>query len=238
MIEVQFADLLRRCQPFWCYDPGSAVHPYEGKGIFGVEDAGSALLPSRYQGGRECALVSTGSKQRLEAAHTQHGLPAFLLRGMEEYKACYEKLCQEGGSFPHALPAERLTVDVFPDKDIEAHEAFSLAAALGLIVQVGGWHYFDPQREYVRDHFRPGKDFLIDQRRDWAEAAFVLRRDWVEQAKRLAEDELTSVGREDAVKLLDERIVQYRREMSDELQRQYEREIRALEERKARLLGE
>jgi len=133
---------------------------------------------------------------------------------------------------------ERLTVDVFPDKDLDARETFALAAALDMIVQVGGWHYFDPQREYVRDHFRPGKDFLIDQRRDWAEEAFVLRADWVEQAKKLVEGELASLGQGEAVKLLDERIAQYRREMPDELQHQYEREIRALEERKARLLGE
>jgi len=238
MIEVQLTDFLKRCRPFWRYDPGSAIHPCEGKGIFGVEDAGSALIPSRYQGGRECALVSTGSRQRLDAAHTQHGLPAFLLRGMEEYKACYDKLHKEGSDLAHALPVERLTVDVFPDKDLDARETFALAAALDMIVQVGGWHYFDPQREYVRDHFRPGKDFLIDQRRDWAEEAFVLRADWVEQAKKLVEGELASLGQGEAVKLLDERIAQYRREMPDELQHQYEREIRALEERKARLLGE
>ena len=241
MIEIQFGDLLGRCQPFWRYDQDSGIRPYEGKSILGAEDAGSSLLPSRYRGSREHVLASTGSKQRIDAARTQHGLPAFLLRGMEEYKACYDKLRKEGGDLPHALPAERLAVDVFPERDIEARETFALAAALGYIVQVAGWHYFDPQREYIRDHLRPSRDCLLDQRRDWAEAAFVLRVDWVQQAKRLVGGELASLGQEEAIKLLDERIAQCQelsREMPDELQRQYERGIRALEEKKARLLGE
>ena len=242
MMEIQFSDLLRRCQPFWRYDPNSAIRPYEGQGVFGVEDASSSLVPGRYRGGREHHLVSTQSRQRIEVVYAQHGLPAFLLRDMAAYKACYEKRLREGEKTLHVLPPEQLTVDVFPDRHWEAREAFALAAALDMIVQIGGWHYFDPQREYVRAHLRPARDFLIDQRRDWAEEAFVLRADWVQQARELVEQELASLGREEAIRLLDEHIAHHRAllagEMPDELRRQYEREIRILEERRLQLLGE
>lgn len=241
MIEIQFNELLKRCQPFWRYDAGAAIRPSEGRGLFGVEDAGSTLVPGRYRWGEGYVLVSTRSKQRLEAAYTEHGLPAFLLRDMAEYKACYEKLCAEGGDVLHALSMEQLAVDVFPDKAWEARETFALAAALDMIVQLGGWHYFDPQREYARERLRPGRDLLIDQRRDWAEEAFVMRADWVAQAKRLVEKAFADMGREEALRLLEGRIAQYRelaRGMPDELRRQYEREMRILEERRDRLLGE
>jgi hypothetical protein len=64
----------------------------------------------------------------------------------------------------------------------------------------------------------------------------------VQQVRELVEQELASLGREEAIRLLDEHIAHHRAllagEMPDELRRQYEREIRILEERRLQLLGE
>jgi hypothetical protein len=241
MIESEFDRLLSHSQPFWQYGQDSGLQAIEGRVILGLEDAQSTLVPTKYRTGSRYELRFTGSRQRIDAVRTQHGTPAFLLQGVGDYRACYDRLRREGVAQLPAHPVWLPDVDVFPGRDVDARATFALAAALGYIVEVGGWHYWDPDREYVQAQVRPPRAHLLDQRRDWAEGAFVLLWPWVEQARKLAGENIAAMGPEEATSFLSECIRRYRELMSQmpadaALRQQYEREISILAEKRA-LLG-
>lgn len=231
-IEEQFNRLMRYCHPFWQYDSNSGIQGQEGKSIIGVEDEHSDLIPPKYREDPQYEVKSTGFKHRIDFARVQHGLPAFLLRDMQDYKAYYD-VKRKGLDPLHVFPEAYHADEVIPEEKMEARHIFASAAAFGYIIQVGTFYYFDPEKEYVNRSIRPQRENRLDQGREKAEDAFVQRDDFLRVADGLIERDIVNMGNQAAIRLLDERIAEYKQALSrmtpdGDLRKQYDDEIRAL----------
>jgi len=239
LIEEKMDSLVRYCHPFWQFDANSGIQGQEGKSIIGVEDEHSDLIPPKYRQDPQYEVKSTGFKHRIDFARVQHGLPAFLLRDMADYKTYYEakrKGLDPLHTFPEAFRAE----EVFPEEKEEARNLFAVAAAFGYIVQVGSFYYFDAQKEYSSLKIRPGRENRLEQVREKAEDAFTQSDDLIRRSEQLIERDIVNMGNQAAIRLLEERIVEYKQALSrmapeNELRRQYEKEIRALQSKQEQL---
>jgi len=239
VIEAQFDRLVKYCSPFWQYNPDSGIGGHEGKSIIGVEDEYSELIPPKYRNSVQYEIKSTGFKHRIDAVRIQHGLPAFLLRGMQDYKAYYDEK-RKGIDPLHILPEAVLADEVIPEEKPEARRTFAVAAALGYVVQIGSWYYFDPRKEYQTSGIHPGRENRLAQGRERAEDAFIQRDDLVRLAEELIEQEIVAMGNRAAIALLDACIAEHKEALSrlsldSELRRQYQKEIHALEARQRQL---
>ncbi|MBU2609318.1 MAG: tubulin-like doman-containing protein [Chloroflexi bacterium] len=231
--------LVRYCHPFWQYDANSGIQGQEGKSIIGVEDEHSDLIPPKYRQDPQYEVKSTGFKHRIDFARVQHGLPAFLLRDMADYKTCYEakrKGLDPLHTFPQAFQAD----EVMPEEKQEARNLFAVAAAFGYIVQIGSFYYFDARKEHEALNIHPGRENRLDQGREKAEDAFTQRDDLIRLAEQLIEKDIVNMGNQAAIKLLEERVVEYKQALArmtpeNELRRQYEEEIRALQAKQEQL---
>jgi hypothetical protein len=231
-IEEQFDRLVRYCHPFWQYDANSGIQGQEGKSIIGVEDEHSDLIPQKYRDDPQYEVKSTGFKHRIDFARVQHGLPAFLLRDMQDYKAYYE-VKRKGLDPLHVFPEAYHADEVIPEEKLEARHIFANAAAFGYIIQVGTFYYFDPDKEYAVRNIRPQREYRLDQGREKAEDAFVQRDDFLRVAEGLIEHDIVNMGNQAAIRLLDEKMAEYKQALSrmapdGDLRRQFEEEIRAL----------
>ena len=239
VIEAQFDRLVRYCNPFWQYNQDSGIQGHEGKSIIGVEDEYSELVPPKYRDSLQYELKSTGFKHRIDAVRIQHGLPAFLLRGMDDYRAYYE--AKRKGLDPlHILPEAVMADEVMPEERQEARQTFAVASTFGYIVQIGSWYYFDPRKEYETSHIHPGRENRLEQGREKAEDAFVQRDDLVHLAEQLVEQDIVAMGNRAAIALLDARVAELKEALSrlpldSELRHQYQKEIRALEAKQRQL---
>jgi len=231
-IEEQFNRLVRYCHPFWQYDANSGIQGQEGKSIIGVEDEHSDLIPQKYRDDPQYEVKSTGFKHRIDFARVQHGLPAFLLRDMQDYKSYYD-VRRKGLDPLHTFPEAFHADEVIPEEKMEARHIFASAAAFGYIIQVGTFYYFDPEKEYVNRNIRPQREARLEQGREKAEDAFVQRDDFLHVAEGLIERDIVNMGNQAAIRLLDERIAEYKQALSrmppdGDLRKQYDDEIRAL----------
>jgi len=238
-IEAFLDRLARYCHPFWQFDANSGIQGQEGKSIIGLEDEHSDLIPPRYQQDPQYEIKSTGFKHRIDFARVQHGLPAFLLREMADYKAYYDKR-RKGIDPLHIFPEAFLADEVIPEEKQEARHVFAITAAYGYLVQVGSYYYFDPQKEYATRQIRPVREYRLDQGREKAEDAFVLRDDFVRQAEQLIEKDIVNMGNQAAIQLLEECILNHKQALAKmppdgDLRRQVEDEIRALQAKQAQL---
>jgi hypothetical protein len=239
-IEAFLDRLARYCHPFWQYDANSGIQGQEGKSIIGVEDEHSDLIPPRYQQDPQYEIKSTGFKHRIDFARVQHGLPAFLLREMADYKAYYDKRRKTGIDPLHIFPEAFLADEVIPEEKQEARNTFAAAAAFGYVIQVGSFYYLDPQKEYTLRGIRPMREYRLDQGREKAEDAFVLRDDFVRQAEGMIEKDIVNMGNQAAIQLLGERILDHKQALAkmppdSDLRRQIEDEIHALQAKQIQL---
>lgn len=238
-IEEKFDRLVRYCHPFWQYNTNSGIQGQEGKSIIGVEDENSALIPTRYLDDPQYEVKSTGFKHRIDFARVQHGLPAFLLHDMADYKAYYEQK-RKGLDPMHIFPEAYSAEEVIPEEKKEFRNTFAVAAAFGYIIQVGSYYYFDPQKEYASASIRPVRENRLEQGREKAEDAFVQRDDLVQWAEQLVERDIVNMGNQAAIRLMEERIGEYKLALSKmppdgDLRRQFEQEIQALTNKQSQL---
>lgn len=239
VIEAQFDRLVRYCHPFWQYNANTGIQGLEGKSIIGVEDEHSELIPARYRSDIQFEIKSTGFKHRIDVARVLHGLPAFLLRGMSDYKAYYD-LRRTSIDPLHILPEAARIAEVIPEERQEARQTFAVACAMGFIIQIGSWYYFDPHKDYSKNHIHPGKENRLGQGRENAEDEFAQRSDFVQVAETLVETEIEQVGNREAITLLNRQIEEHKQVLSgmtpeNELRRQFEKEMRALLEKQRQL---
>jgi hypothetical protein len=238
-IESFLDRLARYCHPFWQYDSNSGIQGQEGKSIIGVEDETSELIPQRYQQDPQYEIKSTGFKHRIDFARVQHGLPAFLLREMSDYKAYYDK--RRTGIDPlHIFPEAFQAEEVIPEEKQESRRTFAIAAAFGYLIQVGSYYYFDPEKEYAARQIRPVREYRLEQGREKAEDAFVVRDDFVRQAEQMIERDIVNMGNQAAIQLLAERITEHKQALAKmppdgDLRKQLEDEIRALQAKQIQL---
>lgn len=231
-IEEQFNRLVRYCHPFWQFDANSGIQGQEGKSIIGVEQENSDLIPPKYRDDSLYEVKSTGFKHRIDFARVQHGLPSFLLRDMQDYKTYYE-LKRKGLDPLHVFPEAFFAEEVIPEEKMESRNIFACAAAFGYVIQVGTFYYFDPQKEYANRNIRPQRENRLDQGREKAEDAFIKRDDLLQVADTLIERDIVNMGNQAAIRLLDERVTEYKQGLSrmapdGDLRKQFEDEIRAL----------
>jgi hypothetical protein len=239
IIEAQFDRLVRYCHPFWQYNANTGIQGLEGKSIIGVDDEHSELVPARYRSDIQFEIKSTGFKHRIDVARVLHGLPAFLLRGMSDYKAYYD-LRRTGIDPLHVLPESAQIAEVIPEERQEARQVFAVACTLGYIIQIGSWYYFDPSKDYSKHHIHPGRENRLGQGRENAEDEFAQRTDFVQFAETLVEAEIEQVGNRETILLLGRQIDEHKQILSgmapeNELRRQFEKEMRALLEKQRQL---
>lgn len=243
VIESLFDRLVRYCHPFWQYQRDSGIQGQEGKSLIGVEDEHSELVPPRFRDSLQYEIKSTGFKHRIDVARVQHGLPAFLLRGMPEYKAYYDSR-RKGLDPLHILPGAAHAAEVIPDERQEARHTFAVACAFGYIVQIGSWYYFDPTREYASRNIHPGRGNRLGQGRENAEEAFIQRDELVRLAEGMVEAEIERMGNLAAITLLEKQIDAAKGSIAsmgsvstaeNGLRRQLENEVKALAEKQRQL---
>lgn len=235
-----FDRLVRYCDPFWQFNPDSGITGQEGKSIIGVEDQGDPLIPAEYRTSPQYELKSTGFRHEISVVRIHHGLPAFLLRGMADWKALYDER-RKGIDPLHIFPEAAQAEEVIPELAGEARRTFALAAAFDYIVQIGSWYYFDAGKDYQAPHrVHPGKENRLDQGRSKAEDAFILHDDLTRLADELVEKDIVAMGNDAAKELLSKRIAEHKATLAgmgpdNELRHQYQKEIQALESKRQQL---
>ncbi|MBT3322850.1 MAG: hypothetical protein HN392_11260 [Anaerolineae bacterium] len=238
-IEKELDRLVRYCHPFWQFDTNSGIQGQEGKSIIGVEDERSDLIPAKYHEDTQYEIKSTGFLHRIDFARVQHGLPAFLLRNMGDYKAFYEEK-RKGIDPLHVFPEAFSSSDVMPEEKQETRNLFAIAAAFDYVIQIGSFYYFDPEKDYSQRQIRPVREYRLDQGREKAENAFIQRDDLARLAEELIERDVVNIGNKAAIALLDGKINEYKKALSDmppdgALRHQFEREITALQDKQSQL---
>jgi len=241
LLESELDAMIKYCYPFWVYDPNLGLPPTEGKSIIGIEDERSALIPQKYRDGALFEINTTCVPDRIDIVRVQHGLPAFMLRGMDEYKAVYEQK-RKGIDPLHVLPGMEFARDVMPERGKRNREWFAIAYIFDYIVQSGTWYYYDPDRAYRSHNVPPSRQFRLDQGREKAEEAFSRQEAWVAQVEEKVEAEIRNdMGNAAAIKMLDEAISKHLDAIAKmstseaSLRQQYEKEIRALRAYQRRL---
>lgn len=232
VIKEQLDHLVEYCHPFWQYDHNRGLHDMEGKSIIGVEDADNPLLPDIYRNESLYEIKTTGFKDRVDVVRIQHGLPVFLIRGMDEYRVVYEQR-RKGKDPLHIIPGMEFAPDLMPEQGKQNRDLFARAMGFGYIVQVGSWYYFDPEQGYQTHKIQPGREYRLAQGREKAEEFFSHREEWAGKAAQLLETEVRQMGNDAAIKKLDEAIEVLRNAISkmssdDSLRKQYEKEVNSL----------
>ena len=239
-IEEKLDHLVEYCHPFWQYDPNRGLHDMEGKSIIGIEDENSSLIPASYRNGSQYEIKTTGFRDRVDVVRIHHGLPAFLLRGMDEYKVIYDQR-RKGKDPLHVIPGMEFAPDIMPEKGKKNREMFAIAMAFDYLVQAGSWYYFDPEKAYLSHKIQPGREYRLAQGREKSEEVFSHREEWARKVEQMVESEVRQMGNDAAIKKLDEAIETHRVSISkmtsdDTLRKQFEKEIHAFK-RMQRELG-
>ena len=234
IIEDEFDQLIKYSVAFWSYDANKGHTSTEGTSIMGIEDASHHLIPEKYANSNIFELKSTGLKHYILLLRVQHGVPAFLLNGMNDNKAKYEQLINKGKSL-HVLPNMALAEDVFPELHKHARRVFALANVFGFIVQLGPHFYFDPDRVKVEKNLQPAKKYYLAQGRENADKKFIHLQQFVDEAKQLVDDHIASIGNVEACKKIEDGITWLQTELSNRntspsLVEQYDSELESLKE--------
>lgn len=239
LIEEYINHLVEYCHPFWQYDKDRGLSDLEGKSIIGVEDEDHPLLPESYRNGALYEIKTTGFRDRIDVVRIQHGLPAFLIRGMDEYKSIYDR--KSKGIDPlHVLPGMEFVPDLMPEQGKQSRETFAIGLVFEYIIQLGSWYYYDPERRYTLNKISPTREFRLGQGRENAEDAFSHRDDWVRKVDQLVDKEVRDMGNEAAIAKLGEAIRGHEQSISrmnseDTLRKQFEKEIQACKNMQRRL---
>lgn len=232
VIEAYINRLVEYCHPFWQFDKDRGLTDLEGKSIIGVEDEQHPYLPESYKSNSLFELKTTGFRDRIDVVRIHHGLPAFLIRGMDDYKNIYERK-RKGLDPLHVLPGAAFGQDLMPERAGQNRETFAIGLAFDYIVPIGTWYYYDPEKGYARHKIQPTREYRLGQGREKSESAFAHREDWVQSIDQKVEKDIRDMGNEAAIQHLDKAIEAHQQVLSkmnseDTLRRQYEKEIKAL----------
>lgn len=234
LIEEHLDRLVKYCHPFWKYEANRGLSPSDGVSILGVEDENSSLIPARYRSNRMYQIKTTGFLDRIDLLRTSHGMPAFLLKGMNDYRVDYENL-RKGLDPLHILKDMELAPDVLPEQGRRGRDMFARAKAFDYIVQLGTWFYFDLEKGYVNDGIKPRREYRLAQGRENSSEAFSHRDDWQAQAEEAINRDVENMGNIKAIAQLDEAIKTLKKQIADaksgeeSVRKQLEREVQALQ---------
>lgn len=240
LLEEYLDTIVNYCHPFWVYNPNLGLPATEGKSILGVANEQSPLIPDKYRNSALYEVKGTRVPDRIDIMRTQHGLPAFMIRGMDEYKAVYERK-RQGIDPLHVLPDMDAAPDVMPEVGKENREWFAIGLLFDYIVQLGSWYYYDPDRAYLTHKVQPGARFRLAQGRENAEDEFAGQDAWVQHIEDAVEAEIRDMGNAAAISKLEEAISDHLQAISKmptndtSLRRQYEKEMQAFKAMQRRL---
>jgi len=235
LIESHLDRLVKYCHPFWKFEENRGLSATDGVSILGIEDENSPLIPSSYRKNRLFQIKTTGFLDRIDLLRTAHGMPAFLLKGMEDYRVDYEKL-RKGWDPLHILKDMDLAPDVFPEQGRGGRDLFARALAFGYIVQLVNWFYFDPKRDYEKDGIKPGREFKLANGRENSAEAFSHRDDWQGLADESINKDVIDMGNKAAIQKLEESIKALKKLTAaattgeESIRKQLEREVKSLQD--------
>jgi hypothetical protein len=200
-------DLLTYCSPFWQFERDRGELDQEGKSIIGIEDSQSQLIPDRFRLNRKFNLVSTGFKHSIDVVRVKHGIPAFLLKDMDEYKAMYELVRSKTKDPLHIFANAQELDDIFPDEHKESRQLFALGLAFNFIVQIGSFYYFDLNRDYTGElEIKPTPEFRLDQGRGNAEEALIHKPEFLDPLAQKIENLIEDLGTKATIENIEEAI--------------------------------
>ena len=234
LIETYLDRLVKYCHPFWKYEENRGLSATDGVSILGVEDENSPLLPASYRKNHMYQVKTTGFLDRIDLLRTAHGLPAFLLKGLEDYRVDYEKL-RKGWDPLHILKDMDLAPDVLPEQGRHGRDMFARALALGYIVQLVNWYYFDPEHGYEKDGIKPGREYRLAQGRENAAEAFAHHDDWQAIADEAIDKDVMNMGNKAAIEKLEVAIKALKKQIAAattgeaSIRKQLEKEVQALQ---------
>jgi hypothetical protein len=214
-IGAMLDDLLAYCNPFWQFERDKGRFDQEGKSIIGVQNKNSKLIPERFRQDKNFNMVSTGFKHSIDVVRVKHGVPAFLIKDMDEYKFMYDLVRSQTRDPLHILPNADEFEDLFPDEHKESRQLFSLGLVFGFIVQIGTFYYVDLSREYSGPHkIKPTPEFLLDQGRSKAEEALIHKPNFRKQLDRKIEELVQNMGNKAAITEIENAITDLKKHIS------------------------
>lgn len=200
-------DLLAYCSPFWQFERDKGRFDQEGKSIIGVQDKDSTLIPERFRQNRNFNIVSTGFRHSIDVVRVKHGVPAFLLNDMDEYKVMYDLVRNQTKDPLHILPNSDEFEDIFPDEHKESRQLFALGLVFGFIVQIGSFYYVDMQREYSGPlQIKPTAEYRLDQGRINAEESLIHKPEFRKTLARKVEELVQNMGNQAAIDQIEKAI--------------------------------
>lgn len=229
--------LLTYCSPFWQYERDWGRNVQEGKSIIGVEDKNNLLIPDRFRQNQQYNMVSTGFKHRIDVVRVKHGLPAFLLKDMNEYKVMYEAVRKRTHDPLQILPNNGEFEDIFPDTHKQSRQLFALGLVFDLIVQIGSFYYVDIHREYSGPHqIKPTSEYRLAQGRTNAEEALIHKPNYIKALAEELEKIVQRIGNEAAIKIINAAIVDLKKHIgslptkNEDMRPQLRREVTYLQD--------
>jgi hypothetical protein len=242
LIETHLDKLVKFCHPFWKYEENRGLSAEDGVSILGVEDENSPLIPPRYRTDKMYQIKTTGFLDRIDLLRTAHGMPAFLLKGMKDYKVDYEKL-RKGRDPLHILKDMEFAPDVFPKvEDQKSNELWAVGLALGYIVQIGYYYYFDLDRGYTSpEKIKPENQYKIGQGRIICAEAFRTKTEWQAELDEAVNKLFSEMGVTAAKAALDKAIKDLKLKIAntppgdESLRKQYQKEVESLKNLKSKL---
>lgn len=234
VIAAYINDLVAYCHPFWHFNADFGIQNIDARSILGVEDGSHPLIPEIYRGGETQYIINTtGVPDRIDVVRIFHGMPAFMLSGMKDYRQVYDSK-RKGNDPLHVLPGMDQAADLFPEESQKNRDFFAIGIAFKYIVQIGNWYYFDLEQGYQEHKIQPGKEFRLAQGREKAEEAFSRKEDWVRQLEEAIDSYVRKNGNDKTVQDLKPVIEALLVKIAnlgpneDSLRKQYEKEVRAL----------
>jgi hypothetical protein len=234
LIETHLDRLVKYCHPFWKYEENRGLSAADGISIIGIEDENSPLIPDSYKKNNMYHIKTTGFRDRIDLLRTAHGMPAFLLKGMEDYRVNYEKL-RKGWDPLHILNDMDLASDLVPEQDQAGQEMFAIAKAFDYIVQIGSYFYFDPELAYKKDEIKPTAEYRLANGREKAAEAFTHKAEWQTLAENTIDSEVSEMGNKAAIEKLETAVKNLKKMIAaatpgeESIRKQLEKEVKALQ---------
>jgi len=224
--------LVKYCHPFWRYDGNRGLSPTDGVSILGIEDENSPLIPKSYRNNKQYGIITTGFLDRIDLYSTAHGLPAFLLKGMDDYRVNYENLRTKWDPL-HIIKGMDLAPDIMPEEGRRGRDLFAIAHVFKYIARIGNNYYFDPEQDHLNYKIKPDRSYKLASGRANAAEAFSHKTEWLNLVEDKIDDDVSKMGNLTAIEKLENGIIERKREIAtrnlDESNRkQLEREIQAL----------
>lgn len=227
--------VLGYCLPFWRYHKVDESLLTMSPAFIGVEDANSGLIPDKYRNRPDIKLVSTGIKDMISFARTEHGVALWMLVEQHAWRKAYDDYLRKSNrTDPINIIPEASKQSIDPESNEINAEVFALGLAFGYITQRGNFYYFDTGKLYTTKGIQPDPAHKIAQGRTKAASEFATNYEWVNETRELVINEIATMGNIAAMDFLKAYVADLtqkknRLKVEDSNRKQYELEIDLLE---------